>query len=392
MEERLVGRSWEEWEHELSTKADGTRRNYLNGMKRLIEHHDFTTEELYKMHLDNTRSEDPRDAKIVPRMVLNLVRDLVDSGELKSSSARSIADGVSSFFRANMVPFVLNGGLPPLDKEGKERMTRDQIKALLEATGSYRNKSLITMMKDTGLRESDIANLRVKHVLPAIRGNLKFHAFTIRQEKTKFKADPVIGPDAIKYLKLWWRERGRFGLGEDPESYVYCVLETKPSWIDKRGRKGAAVRAGNPMRPATISNIFYNLITKVGLRGANISGHSLRKTHETMLAAGGVPESWIDKMTGRVIPGSKGPYVKPDSDQLTEFYAKAYSGLALDVLSETSIKMVKTLEEDLKVLQSENAGLLARIDHLESRLGTPQALIEALREAGLVTTLPQKEA
>ena len=128
MEERLVGRSWEEWDHELSTKADGTRRNYLNSMKRLIEHHDLTTEELYKMHLDNTRSEDPRDAKIVPRMVLNLVRDLVDSGELKSSSARSIADGVSSFFRANMVPFVLNGGLPPLDKEGKERMTRDQIR------------------------------------------------------------------------------------------------------------------------------------------------------------------------------------------------------------------------------------------------------------------------
>lgn len=51
--------------------------------------------------------------------------------------------------------------------------------------------------------------------------------------------------------------------------------------------------------------------------------------------------------------------------------------------------------DEVEVLRSENESLQARIERLESRLeeyGSPQALIDALREAGLVTTLPQKEA
>lgn len=329
--ERFTGRSWQEWDYALSLLADGTRRNYTNGMMRFLEAYDLDTEELYQMHYENTRSEDPRDSKKVPRMVGRLMKKLIDSGELMGSTSKHIYDGVSSFFRSNVLPFDMKGEMPEIIKEGKDRMTKDQIRTLLDATGSYRNKSIITMMKDTGLRESDIVQMRVKHVLPIIKKeNKEFHSFTIRQEKTNRKADPVFGPDATKYLRLWWKERENYGIGENPDDHVFCIVEDKPSSTSKTGITRRETKAGDPLKPGGVANMIYHLIRKTGLQGSNISGHSLRKFHETQLGAGSLSDAWIDVMTGRIRSGSKKLYTKPDEDQLIRLYSKAYRELSLE--------------------------------------------------------------
>jgi hypothetical protein len=206
-----------------------------------------------------------------------------------------------------------------------------------------RNKSIITIGKDTGLRVSDIANIRVKHVIDAIKENREFHTFEIEVEKTTketgVKANPVIGPDTIKYLRLWWKERAKYGCGENPEDYLYCVVEDKPEHT-RAGKVIPEQHRGDPLDSPAISTMIYRLIKKAGLEVKNISAHSMRKFHETMLQAGHVPDMWIDRMTGRA-EGYKGGYVKPDEKQLIEAYRPAYSQLSLTPMEISEVERRK---------------------------------------------------
>ena len=95
------------------------------------------------------------------------------------------------------------------------------------------------------------------------------------------------------------------------------------------------------MSSTALASMMDNLIKKAGLENRNISAHSLRKTHQTQLAAGGVPESWIDKMTGRKTGGSKGVYVKPDEFQLIEKYKKAYSNLSISGADSMEMNLIQ---------------------------------------------------
>lgn len=348
--ERLSGRSWEEWEFELKGKAIGTQKNSLRGIKKFLDHYDLTTEELFEMHRVNLKSDDPRDGKKVPKMAVRLVHEYIDNRGLRPSSAMNILNSVRSFFKANMLPFVVNGNLPDLDKRGKERMTREQIKMLLDATGSYRNKSIITMAKDTGLRCCDIAEIRVKHILPIIEERKDFHTFTIKQQKTKLNASPVCGKDAVKYLRLWWKDRAKYNLSVDPEAYLYCMVETVAGYVRTSGKAVSEVKAGDPLRPQAISNMVYNLIRKAGLDKKNISAHSLRKFHETALQAGRVPDPWIDKTTGRKTPGSKGVYTKPSEEQLLQYYKEAYEFLSLEQ-EQVTAEEIRRIEGELEILK-----------------------------------------
>ena len=96
--------------------------------------------------------------------------------------------------------------------------------------------------------------------------------------------------------------------------------------------------------------------------------------------------NWIAKLQGRAIGNSTRSYSQPENlpGELTQAYMNAYERLR--ILGKPAAYTTREIKE----LQTENAYLWTRIDHLESRLDkfeTPRVLIEMLREHGLVAVL-----
>ena len=343
---RFVGRSYDEFVDAMRGKALSTQKQYSKALSEFLEWADMDTEKLFQQHWDNTRSEDPRDCKIIPRRVIDYMRYLKEEQGKAPSTCDQVKKAVSKFFEANSVPFKVNGDAFKITYKGKDRVTKEQIKTLLAATSNIRNQSIIMFLKDSGLRIGDLCHIQVKHVINAILLQKEFHTFSIRQEKTGLIADPVIGPECIDYLRMWWNARRQYGCSEDPEAYVYCSLENKPDITTKNGIKRQGTKIGDQVKSGTLSSVFDRLVKKTGLNIENISAHSLRKYHQTQCQAGGVPDTWINVMTGRKTAGSLRAYVKPDPEQLQSFYVTAYEKLAINEnTSRQELEQVKQQNE-----------------------------------------------
>ena len=300
-------------------------------------------------------------------MVTDFMIELQEQG-YSANYVKEVKKGVSAFFKANAEDVVyISRGLKDESSNGKERATKEHLRALIDATGSVRNKSLITVGKDTGLRVSDLSNIRVKHVKDAIEKDLEFHTFEIEIVKTTsrggIRGNPCIGPDAMKYLKKWWVERERYGCTEGPEDFLYCKVEDKPEHV-RGGKVIPGQRKGDPITAQTITQMLSRLIKKAGIT-ENISAHSMRKFNETKLGAE-IPSGWIDKMTGRA-EGYKGPYEKPDSEELLTRYKKAYPSLQLAASAATL--------EDVARLRGEVAELKGALESIHLSRGMNTATI-----------------
>ena len=382
---KFVGRSYDEFTDSLIGKAESTKKLYTKALAKFLDWADMDTEQLFQQHWDNTRSDDPRDSKIIPRKVTDYMRYLHEEQGKAPSTCDQVKKAVSKFFEANSVLFKVNGDAIKITYKGKERVTKEQIRTLIAATSNLRNQSIIMFLKDSGLRIGDLCHIQVKHVIDAIRLQKEFHTFSIRQEKTGLFADPVLGPECIQYLRMWWNARTQYGCSEDPEAFVYCSLENKPDITTKKGIKRKGTKIGDQVKSGTLSSVFDRLVKKTGLNKENISAHSLRKYHQTQCQAGGIPDTWINVMTGRKTSGSVRAYVKPDSDQLLSFYIEAYDKLAIS--SDTSRK-------ELEIVKLQNAELMEKYRELEDqfdKISIPfHDMVEIMRQQYLTVT-PEEE-
>jgi hypothetical protein len=101
------------------------------------------------------------------------------------------------------------------------------------------------------------------------------------------------------------------------------------------------------------------MVIKAGLQGENVSAHSIRKYHQTMLEASGMPDTWIALIQGRKIADSRRAYTRPTNEQLIEAYKEAYPELALSE---------PTTNEQIQDLQQENEKLHETISQLQEQI------------------------
>ena len=219
--------------------------------------------------------------------------------------------------------------LKVVNKGGKDRASINQIMTLMDGTTNLRNKSLITMLKDSGLRSGDACLIQFKHIRHILENaDLKWYTFEIEQEKMTDKtghyANPVIGYDAIRYLLLYVEWMNQKGLDTSDDAYVY--VSTEDRWY-----KGVLKPAGSQISSASVAAVFSWIKERLEI-SANISAHSLRKNHHSTLEYAKVPLNWITKMQGRDIGNSTGPYSKPNPDELIAHYKIAYPELSFDSL------------------------------------------------------------
>lgn len=222
-------------------------------------------------------------------------------------------------------------------KAGFEAWTTDQVKRILGAAGTLRNKALILFLCSTGCRVGAIPGLRVKH----ITGILHDCKSVLFYEGEKEEYYGFLTPEASQALNEYLEKRkaDREYLDDNSPLFrqTYQVGSLKPK----------AINAGS------IENVVRQLIKKAGVTRQKFGNnytvqtiHGFRKWFATTIKL----NKNISYSTGEALLGHKsgleGAYYKPDfKTQLIEEFQKAIPDLTIDQTEKLRLENQKQKEE-----------------------------------------------
>jgi len=341
----LQGDSWTYFRDSLKARAPKTRYQYLESFIKFLKDQNCTTESLYKEYLANSRDDDPRKRKIIPMKLVGYQERLM-AGGLKAGSTKKVEKAIKLFFASNELDFKMNGNKIRAESDEIPGITRDQLKKVYGLTGSVRMKAIILMARDSGLRISDVCNLKVKD-FESLKPEDRFYTITVRQQKTRRFADPVFGFESLEALRAWLRERERKCITSE---YLFVNVKGVNEYENAVGQRHRKVEAGEKSDPSNISVIFRQLRDKADLRDTRVSIHSIRKYHKTNLEYAGVPVAWINKMQGRKGEGTGGVYSKPEPRQLIDAFSRGYGELTFE---RPESKEFESLREQMEQLRAQ---------------------------------------
>lgn len=144
--------------------------------------------------------------------------------------------------------------------KGARPLTREQVKAVLKAATSTREKALLTLGFCTGYRISELLSLRISDI--STNGFIHSH-ITVKASNTKTKTGRTVllNSDAKKALKSlvdWLTAKG---------------LTDSPLFLSRKTRNGRA-KAISRQHAHDLLKALFSAIGEYG----NVSTHSLRKT------------------------------------------------------------------------------------------------------------------
>lgn len=360
----LVGESWKYFADWLREQKPQTVGAYLHWFIEFLRLSGENTETLYSKVNDSLKSDDRRAKLWLGQKLTEFqihMRDVLGHADEETGKATGTVTapvkGAVAFFRCNAIEdLTLNGGVEISSNE-YPTIEADQIKQILDSTGNFRNRALLYFLKDSGLRVSDARRVTIGDLREAMEDtSIKFATFEIRQEKTKLMANPTIGYETLDALRVWMRYRREVGLPCDDSDPLFTTVKAVSGFTERgEGREGfthKSTKRGEFMARSSISATVSNLIAKAGLKN-QVVAHSFRKFTQTSLEYGGVPATWINKITGRKGVGTVGIYSKPNPEQLIEFYSRAYSKLLVSSAPETMKAELKSQRTEMESLRTE---------------------------------------
>jgi len=303
------------WLTELSLKSKGTKRSYLSHFNRFIESQSLTADTLYRMQKEALSSADRRDSKAVVNLVRGYMNRMLDEGKAPGT-VRGIVKALRSFFEANELEFIIKEkDQPPRVYDGPNVILRDQIRDLYDKVGAEfreRNRAVILLLKDTGLRVSDVSPLNVGDFknakeVPNEAGE-RFRVFNAeRTKKMGIYAYIHIGPEAVATLDTYIKDR---------EAQEGHLEDDAPLFIQRGGERATAHALAAQLK--RLCELLED--------GKKISAHSLRKFHRTMLSVAQVQDPLIWKLEGKATD----PYNQAEkTGDLTRAYIAAYDQLRI---------------------------------------------------------------
>jgi len=336
---------------------------------------------------------DSSDQRVIHRFETEVKRYrnvLADKG-LSPGTQRTYVGALASFFKRNYYELDFQRGDIPLGETvrvGVRAASKDEIKRMVEVSDP-RERALILLMKDTGLAEADIADLKLRDLAIADVSEIwKLVAPVLlrkRRHKTKVSFITFIGPEAFDALKttLQIRMKGspnliiRSGLNKSVERAIGIPPETltldSPLFRSYERLAFVGVQKNiKSLKAGSISVIVRKAALLAGISDAGFSGHALRRFFQTSLENAGVSANWVKKMTGHALGQVEAAYSQPQIEMLKEAYVKAYPYLAI---SET-VKVRSRVE----FLEKEVERLSMNGHSKNDKIETQNAEIDTLKE------------
>ncbi|MEM1408888.1 MAG: site-specific tyrosine recombinase XerD [Bacteroidota bacterium] len=241
--------------------------------------------------------------QVEPIHLRNFLEYINDLGMTAHSQARIIS-GLKAFYKyliydelIDKDPTHLIEG-PKLGRKLPDTLSYEEIVKLLEGIDhskpeGQRNRAILEVLYSSGLRVSELVNLRLSNVYEDI-GFLR-----IIGKGDKERLVPV-GRDALKYIKIYKEEvRVQLNVAEGHSDFVF---------LNRRGKQLTRVM---------IFTIIKELAKKVGLN-KTVSPHTFRHSFATHLIEGGADLRAVQEMLGHESITTTEIYTHLDRDYLRQ--------------------------------------------------------------------------
>jgi integrase len=190
-------------------------------------------------------------------------------------------------------------------------LSDEQAQGLLAACRKRRDRALLLLMLQGGLRPGEVLNLRLGDIeYGRRRVTIRHYTDHPRGARTKSRVERVVDlhePEALAALSDYvLRERP-----DDTDSpFVFLV--------GGRGR-----RRHEPLSYAALAKLFARRCAQLGIRDPWVTPHALRHTHATRLWEGGMRELTLQKRLGHASPESTRLYTRVSDARVVEEYGRA---------------------------------------------------------------------
>lgn len=227
----------------------------------------------------------------------DFVDHLQDKG-LSNNRIANYANAVKTFYRKNGVDGVsLSERLSRKVAKRDRAPTRKELQKLLDLA-DLRERVIISMLALGGFREGTLVKLKYRHVKHDLdKGTVPLHIH-IEREITKGKYgdyDTFLGPEAVRYLKLYLDSRRKGTKDVPPEE----ITDESPLIRD------ANSKVPKPIGEKQLYQLVHKLYKDAKLldNGGSyqLRVHSMRKFFKTNLLALGVQPDYVDYFMGHAV-------------------------------------------------------------------------------------------
>ncbi len=250
------------------------------------------------------KTNDPNEIKL--NDLENFIAYLHDL-DLSDRSQARIISGLKAFYKFLILealikedPTVLLEG-PKLSKKLPDTLSFDEIEQLIGALDlskdeNVRNKAMLETLYSSGLRVSELINLKISHVY------FDIEFIRVIGKGNKERLVPI-GSDALKHIQIYM-EHVRNKLPQYPK---YSDM----LFLNKRG---------TPISRVMVFIVIKNLAEKINLN-KNISPHTFRHSFATHLIEGGADLRAVQQMLGHSSITTTEIYTHLDQQYLKESLA-----------------------------------------------------------------------
>ena len=195
-------------------------------------------------------------------------------------------------------------------------MDDGQVRMLLGSLKKLRDRAMVLLMLQGGLRPGEVLNLKLEDVQYGRRRVVVRH----REDhpkgvRTKSRTERVVDlhePEALDAVSAYvMRERP----ADATSGFVFLV-----------GGKGK--RRLEPLSYWALVKLFERRCDELGIRAPWVTPHALRHTHATKMWDGGMRELALQKRLGHASPESTGIYTRVTDAQTAEEYRRAMNDAA----------------------------------------------------------------
>ena len=190
-------------------------------------------------------------------------------------------------------------------------LTPEEVNTLVEACSNLRDKFLIRLLYETGLRIGEALGLRHEDMVTGNNNQIKVIPRYDNENYTRAKSGTERTIHVSKELMQWY---SAYLIDEYPEDvdcdFVFVAIKA-PSRQEM---------IGSPITYRTIDNLFRRLNKKTEIQ---VNPHLLRHTHATELIKAGWDMSYVQKRLGHAdIQTTVNTYVHLTDEDLMEEYQK----------------------------------------------------------------------
>lgn len=349
-------------------RSHTTRRSYLYRIRKFLEYHDITPEELLDMS--------PKEARTLALRYQN------ENTALSNNTLLGRLTTVASFmdYYDKTINWKRGTRVTPRPDTKSHVYTNGDLSKMFEVADT-RDKAILALASSLGWEISGFVDLKRKTLRKLIdnakENNEQFVYFKDTRQKTGQPRLGVLNPLALYWCDKWLKLSENSPRRERESDTINPITLTA-----KRRVSDIFDLTGNG-----IHNAMRKLAKKANLKLTGLPRfHNIRKWVMSGLSRSGFNEFQIKYVLGKAIPMSDQVYLQTLDQEIRERYPSAYENylnLSTTISKDLKKKIEdenKRLKEKVSKVESENAELNDRVKQLETKKDKRNGDIEELKK------------